>query len=345
MAYPMATSAVKTPILLQERLTPPLRVLSVIPAEEEGPAMIFAKRQVRALREVGVVSEPFFLSSRTSPLILLREWRRLRREIGSFRPNLVHAHFGTMTAFFCALAGTRPLVVTYRGSDLNPCPNIPRLRAGLGKVLSQIASLRASRVICVSEQLKGRLLWAKARTTVIPTGVDTELFYPRPRDTARAEIGWPTDERIVLFNAGSNPRIKRLDLAQAAVDSARAVCGAIRFEVLEGATDPKVVPLLLNAADCLLVTSDWEGSPNIVKEAIACNLPVVSVDVGDVRARLAAVEPSRIVERDVDKLGQALADILSRRQRSNGFATIQSLTQERISNQILAVYQAAMAWE
>src|SRR5207249_3487378 len=163
MAYSVATGALKTPVLLQERLTPPLRVLSVIPAEEEGAAMIFAKRQVRALREVGVVSEPFFLSSRTSPFILVREWRRLRREIRSFRPDLIHAHFGTMTAFFCALSGTRPLVVTYRGSDLNPCPNIPRLRAGLGKVLSQIASLRARRAICVSEQLKGRLLCAKAR--------------------------------------------------------------------------------------------------------------------------------------------------------------------------------------
>ena len=129
MAYSVATGAVKTPILLQEQLTPPLRVLSVIPAEEEGAAMIFAKRQVRALREVGVVSEPFFLSSRTSPFILVREWRRLRREIRSFRPDLIHAHFGTMTAFFCALSGTRPLVVTYRGSDLNPCPNIPRLRS------------------------------------------------------------------------------------------------------------------------------------------------------------------------------------------------------------------------
>ena len=345
MAYSVATGAVKTPILLQERLTPPLRVLSVIPAEEEGAAMIFAKRQVRALREVGVVSEPFFLSSRTSPFILVREWRRLRREIRSFRPDLIHAHFGTMTAFFCALAGTRPLVVTYRGSDLNPCPNIPRLRAGLGKVLSQIASLRASRAICVSEQLKGKLLWAKRRTTVIPTGVDTQLFYPRSRNTARAEIGLPVDERVVLFNASSNPRIKRLDLARAAVDRARSLCGAIRFEVLEGATDPKVVPLLLNAADCLLVTSDWEGSPNIVKEAIACNLPVVSVEVGDVRARLAMVEPSRIVERDVDKLGQALADILSRRQRSNGFATIQGLSQERVSRQILSIYQAALGWK
>src|SRR5260370_15042405 len=102
----------------------------------------------------------------------------------SFRPDRIHAHRGTTTAFFCALAGTRPLVVTYRGSDLNPCPNIPRLRAGLGKILSQIASLRASRIICVSEQLKGKLLSAKRRTTVVPPRADPQLLYPRPHHTA-----------------------------------------------------------------------------------------------------------------------------------------------------------------
>src|SRR5207247_7631280 len=191
-----------------------------------------------------------------------------------------------------------------------------------------IASLRASRAICVSEQLKGRLLWAKARTTVIPTGVDTQLFYPRSRNTARAEIGLPVDERVVLFNASSNPRIKRLDLARAAVDRARSLCGAIRFEVLEGATDPKVVPLLLNAADCLLVTSDWEGSPNIVKEAIACNLPVVSVDVGDVAERLEGVDPSRIADREVADLAAAMAAIVGTGARSNGRERLRQLSQQ-----------------
>lgn len=345
MAESMATVAVKPVARGQEIEKAPLRVLSVIPCEEQGPAMIFAKRQVSALRNIGIDSEAFFLSSRTSPIILLKEWRRFRRKIRYFAPDLIHAHFGTMTAFFCSLASLRPLVVTYRGSDLNPCPNIPRLRAKLGKVLSQVASLRASQAICVSEQLKGRLLWAKGRTTVIPSGVDTRLFYPRPRDSARADIGWSKDERVILFNAGTNPVIKRLDLAEAAVDVARSRCGEVRLEVLRGATDPKMVPVLLNAADCLLVTSDWEGSPNIVKEAIACNLPVVSVDVGDVRYRLASVQPSRIVARDVKQLGQALADILSKCERSDGFTTIQNLSEDQVSRQILSVYRKALGLE
>src|SRR5205823_1183080 len=112
----------------------------------------------------------------------------------------------------------------------------------LGKVLSQIVSLRAAQVICVSEQLKRKLLWAKSRTTVIPCGVDMRLFYPRPRDVARAELGWSKNEPVVLFNAGTNPVVKRLDLARAALDVARKLYGEIRFEVLQGATNPNTVP-------------------------------------------------------------------------------------------------------
>jgi teichuronic acid biosynthesis glycosyltransferase TuaC len=342
MAHPVETRSVNAAAFIQQPAGKPLRVLSVIPAEAEGPSMIFVKRQVAALQDLGVINRPFFLSSRTSPAVLLREWRRLRRQIREFGPDLLHAHFGTMTAFFCMFSGRLPLVVTYRGSDLNPSAGISRLRSGVGKLLSQIAALRASRIICVSEQLKGRLFWTKRRATVIPSGVDTRVFYPRPRDEARSELGWGTQERVVLFNAGRFPRVKRLDLAQAAVEVARGICGEIRFVVLEGYTDPEVVPTMMNGADCLLFTSDWEGSPNVVKEAMACNLPVVSVDVGDVRERLAMVSPSRIVARNPQPIGEALAEILAQGRRSNGYLAIPTLSQDKIVRDILSVYQETL---
>jgi glycosyltransferase involved in cell wall biosynthesis len=304
--------------------------------------MIFVKRQVAALCHVGVAVIPFYLASRTSPLVLIREWRRLRTTIRHFRPDIMHAHFGTMTAFFCSLSARLPLVITYRGSDLNPSASTPRLRAGLGKLLSQLAALRACRIICVSEQLKQRLLWCKRRVTVIPSGVDLSLFYPRPKEAARHELGWRAAERVVLFNAGKFPQVKRLDLAKQAIEAAGALCGNIRFEVLDGSSDSRAIPTLMNAADCLLVTSDWEGSPNIVKEALACNLPVVSVDVGDVRERLAAVRPSRIVGRDPKEIGEALAEVLVRGERSNGFLAVQALSQDKVALAVSSVYQDAL---
>jgi teichuronic acid biosynthesis glycosyltransferase TuaC len=319
------------------------RVLAVIPGTAEGTLFIFSKRQVFSLQQLGVPVEPFFLRSRQSPIILFKEWRRFRKKIHEFKPDLVHAHYGTMTAFFCGLATRAPLVVTYRGSDLNPTPGISLSRSVAGKLLSQIAALRASRIICVSEQLKQRLRWRKSRAIVLASGINMEEFKPRAQSEARRELGWGSDERVVLFNAGRDPKNKRLDLAQVCITKATQVCGNIRFVVLDGGAKPAAIPTLMNASDCLLVTSNWEGSPNIVKEAMACNLPVVSVDVGDVKERLAGVRPSKIVNRDIDELGNAIAEILLARERSNGRQAVQSFGIDQIGQRLILEFQFVVA--
>jgi len=267
----------------------------------------------------------------------------LRKEIRAFQPDLVHAHFGTMTAFLAIVSTALPVIITYRGSDLNPNRNRGWLRQAVGILLSQVAALRAARIICVTNQLKNRL-WRKDRVSVIPGGVDTTVFYPRRSDEVRRELGWGMDERVVLFNAG-DPIIKRLDLARAAVQFAESACGRIRFVVLDGNFPPNLIPSTMNAANCLLVTSDWEGSPTIVKEAMACNLPVVSVDVGDVRERLFEVRPSVIVTRDASEIGKGITEILRHGQRSNGRELINNVSSEANSQRIISVYRAAQGIE
>src|SRR5262249_34041831 len=153
----------------------------------------------------GIICKIFVLPSRTSPRSLVAAWRRLRQTIRSFRPDLLHAQYGTMTAFLSAFAAPVPLVVTYRASDLPGYSSAPSLRAYAGALLSQAAALRARHIICVSEQLRGRLWSRKQQASVIPTGVDTTIFYPCPRLDARARLGWKVEQRIVLFNAGQDP--------------------------------------------------------------------------------------------------------------------------------------------
>jgi teichuronic acid biosynthesis glycosyltransferase TuaC len=238
------------------------------------------------------------------------------------------------------LSTSLPVVVTYRGSDLNPNPSDHPLRQTLGRLLSQLAALRANRIICVSNQLRGRLWWRRSRVNVIPSGVDTKLFFPRPRDTVRAELDWRTDERVVLFNASADPVVKRLDLAQSAIKAAERRCGKIRFVVLDGNVTPEIIPVMMNAADCLLLTSDWEGSPNVVKEAIACNLPVVSVNVGDVEERLAGVECCQIVKRSSEALGMALAEVLPKKTRSNGYQSSMPFELGTVAKRVASVYES-----
>jgi teichuronic acid biosynthesis glycosyltransferase TuaC len=316
----------------------------VILGHPNGSSMIFSKRESTSLRYADIVTRQFFLGSRTSPIRLVKELVRFRREIREFRPDLIHAHYGTVTALFCGLSTRLPLVVTFRGSDLNPCPTMNRLRSLVGRLFSQLAALRASQMICVSRQLKERLWWRSNRATVIPGGVNLDLFCPQPNYEARKALGWPLEDKIVLFNAGQAPAIKRIDLANATIREANKIAGKpeARMFVLDGSIDPDSIPLYLNAADCLLVTSDWEGSPYIVKEALSCNLPIVSVDVGDIANTIQGVTPSWIVPRDIGALGTAVLEALVRGSRSNGRLAAAELSEPKVAERIRAIYERVL---
>ena len=325
----------------------PLRVLFVIPGEPEGCSMIFARRQAESLARQGVEVNLFHLRSRTSLLELSREWMRFRRRVHRVNPQVIHAHFGTMTAWFAACAVTfsrhrRPLVITYRGSDLNAMPTAAgwraRLHAAAGRTLSQLASLGASRIVCVSRELRGRLWWRRKIAVVMPSGVDTQVFRPEPRARARARLGWSERERLVLFNAGHNPRLKRLDLARQAVALVQDFLEDVRLEVLGGRTPPERVPELLNATDCLLLTSDREGSSTLLQEALACNVPVVSVNAGDSQERLSGVRHCATVARDPAAIAAELARVLKVPVRSNGREKAHDFSAQRIAGELRRIY-------
>ncbi|HEX5431777.1 MAG TPA: glycosyltransferase [Bryobacteraceae bacterium] len=301
--------------------------------------MIFCRRQAESIAREGVEVSSFHLRSRTDPCKLVREFFRFRREAAAFSPHVIHAHFGTVTALFGALTcGRTPLVITYRGSDLNASPASDGMRARAGRLFSQIAALRATRIVCVSRHLRSRLWWRRARAIVLPSGVDREAFRPEPRSAARARLQWPESEPVVLFNAGRDPQNKRLDLAQAAAASARRRLPDLRLEIMDGSVDPARVPTLMNASDCLLVASDAEGSPTVVQEALACGLPVVSVDVGDVADRLQGIANTRIVPRDAEAIGRALAEIAAVPLRTDGPAKAEEVCLRVISLRLRDLY-------
>jgi glycosyltransferase involved in cell wall biosynthesis len=316
-----------------------IRVLAVVPGESRGTSYVFVRRQLRSLERIGVEVREIYLRSRTSPSSIIRTWRQVRKEIASFHPHILHAHYGTVTSFLCALVQGAPLVITFRGSDLEVHPSIGWLRGKVARLLSQLSILAAHRVICVSQQLRSRLWWGKQKAVVIPTGVNLELFRPMAIEEARAVLGWDPAQPTVLFCAGTEPIAKGLGLVQAALNYAERSTGPIRLFILDGTFEPESIPLFLNAADCLAFASLREGSPNIVKEAIACNLPVVSTNVGDVSERLAGVHPSRIVRRDAAEFGVAMVEMLNTRKRSNGREKVDHFCEERVALEIRSLYE------
>lgn len=336
----MASDSLTTQGILDKKI----RVLYVSPGDANDPSnMVFITRQINGISRKGVVSDLFFIESRTSLALIFEEVVRFRAMLHTFQPDLVHAQFGSVTALFSALFCTLPLVISYRGSDLNHDPSVSTLRSALQLLFSQLAALRATKILCVSKQLSRRLWWRQGLVGIIPSGVNMELFHPIPREIVRKKLGWDLEERVVFFNAGRSPRLKRLDLAQEAIREAVKIIGPVRLEVLNGTRDPEEIPLLMNASNCILLASDFEGSPNVVKEAIACGVPVVSVDVGDVGERLKEVRPSFLVERDVEQIGRAIAKAIQMNERTNGPAIAsRDLDQKVIIGKIIAAYREAL---
>ena len=148
------------------------------------------------------------------------------------------------------------------------------------------------------------------RNTVIPNGVDPDRFLPIERGEARRQLGWADDERVALFAADPAVERKRHWLASAACERAARELDGVRLEVAAN-VPPDRMPVLMSAADCLLMTSVHEGSPNVVKEALMCDLPVVATPVGDVPERLADVDPSWQAEDEI-ALAEALVECLRR---------------------------------
>jgi glycosyltransferase involved in cell wall biosynthesis len=203
-----------------------------------------------------------------------------------------------------------------------------------------LAAWRADAVICVSEALAEQLWCDRRKVKVIPSGVDLEVFRPIGRIQARRELAWSYDEPVVLFNAGQSPQQKGQPLVQAAVEILRRRSTSLCLYVTTGGHSHVEMVRFLSAADCLVLASETEGSPNIVKEAMACNLPVVSVEVGDVRERLQGAHPGAIVARDPAALAQAIGEVIESPQRSNGRDLLQrqGLSQSETVAQLYAVY-------
>lgn len=305
--------------------------------------MIFARSSARALRELGVDVDEFYIESRTDFRKLGATYRQLSNELRGGSYDLVHAQYGGVTGLTVAQAtkGRIPMVLTIRGSDLNRVPSAHPVRNYLTIAMTRTAVLRSRRVICVSRALGEKLRTHESKISVIPSGVDTSVFFPVGQAQARSELGWSPGKKVFLFNAGRSPVQKGLPLVEAMIGVMRTRGFDPELYILSGEHRPKDVALLMNASDCLLLASETEGSPNVVKEAMACNLPVVSVKVGDVEQRLTGVSPGAVVERSAAAMAAAAISVLSSATRSNGCAVLaeQGLSLEVVARKLKAVYE------
>lgn len=199
-------------------------------------------------------------------------------------PDVVHVHFGGLQSMLVSLFFSRNLVISFHGTDLHggtPRNYIGKVKSKVNVLFSYFSALRAKRISVVSTNLLEHLpVCCVKRTAVIPTGVDFNKFKIFPKEAARVKLNIELDHIQILFSDISNSTVKRRDIAEAVVDSLSNFYDA-KLLVMSGVSH-EMVPFYLNACDFVLIVSDKEGSPNIVKEALALEKPIFSLDVGDV---------------------------------------------------------------
>jgi len=322
-----------------------LAVTNLYPTESNPALGTYVEQQVRGLRHVGVDVEVLYINRQDrGPGTYFTVPERVRESVRRVDPDVVHVMYGgVMEDLGTRAVADKPVMVTFHGSDLvgeKVSSLLRRLLASYGVICSHRAARRAPGIVVVSRELWNTLPANinRDKVRIIPCGIDTARFRPLDRSRCRAELGWREDRFHVLFNLNGDDPVKQPALARAAVEELKRAGIAVEFQEMRRLPYGEV-PTRLNAADVLLLTSKHEGSPTIVKEALACNLPVVSVDVGDVREQIAGIDGCHLAAPEPEDLAAKLRLVHDGPRRVEGHAKMHAtLSIECIANRLKQFY-------
>ncbi len=298
----------------------------IVARRKNGKYAPFITEQVDALEKEGVQCRYYGIDKK-GLFGYARNLRGFRRAVRDFQPDVIHAHYG-LSGLFANCQRRIPVITTYHGTDIND--------RHLLKVSQRAIRLSAFNIF-VS---RGNIDAAHPRTgryALIPCGINLEDYPVLDKSEARVEIGWKADHRYILFSGSFDNRVKNAPLAQAAV----AQLEDASLIELKGYSRQQVATMM-NAADALVMTSFTEGSPQVIKEAMACGCPIVSVDVGDVKEITAGVEGCFIAERSPESIAMNLKRALDFGKQTEGRAVIveRGLTNDIIAKILIEIYKS-----
>lgn len=304
-----------------------MRVL-IVARCKEGKYAPFITEQVDAQIQAGVDCQYFGISEK-GLWGYLKSLHGLRKAIASFQPDIIHAHYG-LCGLLSNLQRRIPVVTTYHGSDINNPKTFK---------LSKWAIELSSHNVFVSKSNISIAHPKKSNYSLIPCGINLEDYPIIDRLEARKAMGLNPESKYVLFSGSFDNRVKNAPLAKTAI----SLMPDVELIELKGFTRSQVA-MMMQAVNALLMTSFTEGSPQVIKEAMACGCPIVSVDVGDVKEMIEGVAGCYISEREPQAIAKYLTKAFASGNRTRGRDIIieKQLTNEIIASKLIEIYNSLL---
>ncbi|NQT25578.1 glycosyltransferase [candidate division KSB1 bacterium] len=318
---------------------------NVFPTLKYPGRATFIKGQLDSLEREGVEITLRYIDAIDGRFAFLKMVPRIWLDSISGRYDLIHAHYGT-SGVVARLQLRLPVVVSYLGSDLLGLPGPNGKKSVASRVVAIISRFLSylTDVSIVKSQEMANLLPKEVKPYIIPNGVDFKLFQPIKRDEACRQIGLDPKKKYVLFPSNADWPRKCFSTAQNAVDILKKEFNNVELINLYGKQQSEV-PIYMSACDAMVLTSLWEGSPNVIKESMACNLPIVSVDVGDVKNIIQDCQGCYLAERNPYEISEKLMIVLQSGQRTNGRDKIRHLEIQKVAKRIIQIYGSVLRIE
>jgi teichuronic acid biosynthesis glycosyltransferase TuaC len=323
-----------------------VRVLQVVigmPSVKNPSLMPFISSQIKSLKKYGIEIDVLSLSELCENKLgkYFYGIREVRTRVYNNNYDIVHAHF-SYCGWVSRCQSKVPVIVSLMGSDILGRIN-KRGRLSLrGKIDSWLTKFLAKFMdhIIVKSDNMAKMISQKNKVTVVPNGVDFELFRPINKNQAREYFGLELDHNVILFAANPELSNKNYPLARDSVEILKKKLSSPCLLWVVCNKSQTELALAMNAADVLIVPSFTEGSPNVVKEAMASNLPIVSVNVGDVSQVISKAINCYIADYDPVDIAEKIALVIESGNRSNGRQCIEHLRLEIVAKKILNIYES-----
>lgn len=304
-----------------------LVVTNLYPTNEYPYGGIFVYEQIETLRALGVDIDVLFINGRVSKLNYLKGIFQFWGKITARRYDLIHAHY-VYSGWIARMQVGIPVVVTSHGSDT---------MGHEGWLLRRLRPLVDAMTITSKENQKRANIF---NAHILPCGVDTDLFKPMNQAEARRTLGWDLTKKVMLY-VGRDAPLKRLDILRKAHEIVLSHRPDVDL-VLATNVNHNEIPLYMNAADVFVFASETEGAPVVIKEALACNLPVVSVDVGDVAEVIANIDNCYICERTPESVAEYALKVQNSGQRADGRPVVQTYSKKAIAQKLISIYREVL---